>query len=357
MKNITGSIKNLPSLLLAITSIGVLSAEYFLIFTPYYTNWFKFALSLSLVFDLIFLAEFIFRLIRSLIKGTLLEYFFLRSGWIDLLVPAGVLALFSLPLLAGEVGLNFPVLPVKDQIFSIGLIRLIRFLKLTGNNAGTENQTMKRNLASVMTTAVIACITVIFSLTLLSDWNLIPSARKQLETAQNSKMNQMIKFYGLLSPEEFPRVLKASSSTWPDIALIEFDKKIMVSKSIANDLIAQSGVQESVYRMKNAIGGRLRVIFSMEAIYQTQSASALFYIAMLCAIIIFIQVFYRRHLSISLIIPIKKMLRGFEETYAVDPVPVNTFYHDDEIARLITSFNNRWMKAKLRKLKEIENRR
>lgn len=357
MMNKNDSLKNLPSLIFVSISIILMTAESIIQFTSYYPGLIKPLLLISLLFDILFLIEFVIRLVISLIKGTFLEYIFLRSGWIDLFVPASVLLLFSAPLLLKELGIDLPFFPLTENIGSISLIRLVRFLKLTGNNSGLHNQTMKRSLSSVSTTAVIACLTVIFSYTLLTDWNLIPSLRKNTDQSNQSTVNTLIKLYGLLPNDEFARILGKTASTFPDIAMIDFDKKNLYSTGNPNYLFTRTDLSNPAYQMKSAIGGRLRILFNREDLLLMEAVQRIFYIILITGIVLFIHLFYRRHLSISLIQPIKRMVRGFEETYAVDPVPVNTFYHDDEIARLIISFNNRWMKAKLRKIKEIENRR
>ncbi|MCB1169092.1 MAG: ion transporter [Leptospiraceae bacterium] len=309
----------------------------------------------AFAFDLIFSLEFLGRSVVSIREGRFLLYFTRQRGWVDFLSSIPLAALVSGPAIVllflnpeGQVE-HLPqymvLLKTAKAVRVTRALRLIRMLRVFGRVQYTESQMSNHHVASV---ATITVTTLIFSLFIL----------------------QLLPFSPVPGHGPFKMDVEQKLSEYLDGRAISYEKPDpqLFASAFPSVLTLKDGEGNTLYEKQNRppdwvlstemeLPGKHTAVVSY---YEADSNLALLILCMLGIILILLICYvaiYGRLFVQYLAEPIYMMDRGLRQWNYNLRVPEITDRPQDEIARLVSIYNRRWLPLKERIVAHYEKKK
>ncbi|MEQ8352847.1 MAG: ion transporter [Leptospiraceae bacterium] len=309
----------------------------------------------AFAFDLIFSLEFLARSTVSLKEGRFLLYFTRQRGWIDFVSSVPLAALVSGPAIYliffsadGQVE-HLPqymvLLKTAKAVRVTRALRLIRMLRILGPVQYTESQMTNHHVATVATITVTTLIFSVFLLQLLPVSPVPGHAVYKLEV-QNSLAEYLND--GNRQAYEKPNPTLFASAFPAIVFLKDQDGQTLYE------------TKDSIPEWSPQIGLELPDGYTARLSYFRADANLALLILCLLAIIMFLLfgyvLLYGRLFVQSVAEPVYMMDRGLRQWNYNLAIPEFTDRPQDEISRLASIYNRRWLPLKERIVAHYEKK-
>jgi len=343
--------------------------EEFSVFAGYDISIVKNIKLFAFFFDLFFSFDFIIRSIILIKNKEWKEYFFYQSGWIDFISSIPALLLISIPEFFYQINhtniislflfSNAQAIKLIRTIKIIRIFRIIRMLKILKNEKDITFAMSKRHIIKISTIVITGIIIFYSAISLLEENKVFPSKINKTVKEENNKIKNIFLLYKTVSMDNFKDIL--TESPIDDVVEIKYNNLPVYSSKnyfsekflyyLRNPFIY--GYTET-YEIKNSFD-KLNITFSRDKIYKEEALINMEILILIIFIFFILVLFYLKHFSKTIALPINIMRKGFEEKNYIYAVKIPKHYSKDDVFKLSEDFNSKWLPAKIRKLNELNN--
>ena len=325
----------------------------------------------SFFFDLFFTIEFLIRLLSAIIKRRGISYITRENGWIDFIASIPLLLLISTPYMlevfgtSAKIGFIWGGLSFLQNAKIIKIIRIsrvlrfLRILKLTGKANQSNSYMTQRHLTKILTLSIITLTILFATVSILKNINVIPSSKVQTEKEENSFNEYFRKAENYVDPEHIEKNFRDIAEIYPSIVYLHYKNINFIRNELKDNQIGNEFDQAAIDKINRLQTGlyvissplpNMKIIYSRQAELKTEAANNLINFFIILILIIVILLFYSPHFNKTIAIPINEMIDGFEHRSNTAGVNIHNRYRYDEIFRLVSNYNIRWIRAKKRNI-------
>jgi hypothetical protein len=312
----------------------------------------------AFLFDLIFTLEFLIRFFYALYQGPgeLKKYFFMRQGWVDLIVSIPLLLFSSTPelfaLVTGSViggfGGVLNILKVVKSVRIARLLRILRVLKIFKHIKYADSTMAQRHTGRIVTTVVTS---IIFSLTIMSftaSFLYLNDLNADFEQSQKDDILYLLGNRDLLENREN---LSEYCTNLTDFLIVKKGDSDLYSRYNQDYYEKNYGFNDYGHIQSDDY----QFFYDLKKVNVSNAWNSLVIFIEIVLVIIILMITYSTHFAINVTDPINIMMKGLNDDNYNLEVTIPENYQDDDIFRLAKSFNDEYLPLKARNAEEDQD--
>lgn len=312
----------------------------------------KILLFIGFGFDLFFTIEFLARYIASIVRGDTGEYIVHRRGWVDFVASVPLLLFNSGPSVyfllsgaafAGGAGV-LNILKVIKAVRVARILRMLRVLKIFRSIKSVDSLMTQRHLTRIVSTVVVSVIAVMFAGSLLLSENLLASPAMSVSAGSSKRLADFIDISSSAGGDGW----KALAATHPEILIIKYDGRTAYSRYTDDQYSRNFGPGDFQY----VSSGKAELFTDLRFDNAEEALPGMILLLTIVITVLVLMLFYSPHFAMTISDPVFVMLKGMREKNYNLEVDIPRRYEKDDIFRLASEYNDRYLTLKARENEE-----
>jgi ion transport protein len=313
---------------------------------------------LGLAFDLIFSIEFTARSIAGARKNkqSLYRYWFYERGWVDFLSSLPLLLLDSGPSVyfllssglhdGGAAIGTLNVLKIVKAVRVTRILRLVRIIKIFGKIHNAESKMAQHHTSSISTTAVFTIITVLIGFSVFFD----STGSKKIDLRKKTYNTRLDNISLLKHKDNYKKLITKL-----------FDKDDYIIKIMVKDKILIENIDEPFFKKYYEFEDYIKVkkldytfFISIADIHKEVALDHIKSFMIIVLLVLSFMFIYTKHFVQNVADIIHILNKGFRKKDYNLQIKIRDEFADQEIFRLAKFYNDHYLPAKLKQLKNKE---
>lgn len=301
----------------------------------------------GVAFDIFFSAEFVSRLLLSIIRRKPHIYLRDNRGWIDFVAsipllifssgPAALSAYNDVPTIATAAGV-FGVLRIVKAIRVARVLRLLRLLKIFKHIKHVNSTMAQRHVARISTIMVSTVVVTLIAFSFVSSGLRFPDLESSFEAYTLAALDARI------SADMSADDISAITDLRPDVLIIKSSGSTIYSR--APDSHYQAYYGPSDYTIASFPAYDIQVYIDLLPIVSHAARQDILHLAIIVMLILGMLFLYGSHFAVTVSDPVQIMSRGLRKRGHSLRVVLSDRYKHDEIYELANSYNEVFLPLK-----------